>query len=78
MWLRAFLSEVPHYYFTLPWDSSVPLISEETTLMQAWLWLYLIFSMVVGQLIRNGFKYISWSDQWKALREKIMPTNYVK
>ena len=26
MWLRAFLSGLPHYYFTLPWSNDVPLI----------------------------------------------------
>jgi len=74
IWLRTFLAAIPHYYVTLPWDNSAPLISQETFIMQLWLWLYLIFSMVVGQLIRNGFKFISWSDWWSNIRSKIIPT----
>jgi len=74
MWLRAFLTGLPHYYFTLPWSNDVPLISQETFIMQAWLWLYLIFSIVVGQIIRNGLKYISWSNLWKNIKAKIRPS----
>jgi uncharacterized membrane protein (DUF106 family) len=74
MWLRAFLSGLSHYYFTLPWDNNVPLISQESFIMQAWLWLYLIFSIVIGQLIRNGLKYMSWSNLWKNIKAKIRPS----
>jgi uncharacterized membrane protein (DUF106 family) len=75
MWLRNFLTfEVSHYHFTLPWSSGVPLISSNTFIMQAWLWLYLMFSIVLGQLLRQGFKYISWSDWWKGIKERIRPS----
>jgi uncharacterized membrane protein (DUF106 family) len=75
MWLRNFLTyEVSHYRFTLPWSSDVPLMSSETIIMQAWLWLYLVFSIVLGQLLRQGFKYISWSDWWKGIKERIRPS----
>lgn len=74
MWLRAFLTDLPHYYFTLPWSNDVPLISHETFIMQAWLWLYLVFSIVVGQIIRHGLKYISWSNWWKNIKAKIRPS----
>lgn len=76
MWLRNFLTfEVSNYYFTLPWSSDVPLISQNTFIMQAWLWLYLVFSIVLGQLLRQGFKYISWSDWWNGIKGRIRPSS---
>jgi uncharacterized membrane protein (DUF106 family) len=74
MWLRAFLSALPHYYFTLPWGNDIPLISQESFIMQSWLWLYLLFSLVIGQIIRQGLKYFSWSDTWKNIKERIRPS----
>jgi len=73
LWLRLFLQGVPHYYFTVPWAEQVSFFSYPA-LFQAWLWLYLIFSMVIGQIIRQGLKYISWSDTWKNIKAKIRPT----
>jgi len=70
MWLRAYLGDLPHYYFTVPWADSVSLFYKPF-LMQAWLWLYLIFSMVFGQLIRQGLKIISWSKGWIDIRSRI-------
>ena len=63
-----------HYYFTLPWANSVSFFSKPF-LMQAWLWLYLIFSMIAGQVIRQGLKYISWSNWWKNVKAKIKPSS---
>ena len=73
MWLRGFLTELPHYYFTVPWANQISFFSKPF-LMQAWLWLYIIFSMVVGQVIRQGLKYIGWSDWWKNIKSKIRPS----
>jgi uncharacterized membrane protein (DUF106 family) len=73
IWLRSFLAGLPHYYFTVPWADGVSLFYKPF-LMQAWLWLYLIFAMVVGQVIRQGLKYLSWSDWWKNTKERIRPT----
>jgi len=73
IWLRFFLAGLPHYYFTVPWAEQVSFFSRPF-LMQAWLWLYLIFSMVVGQIIRQGLKYIGWSDWWKNIKAKIRPS----
>jgi uncharacterized membrane protein (DUF106 family) len=70
IWLRTFLADLDHFYFTVPWASYVSLF-DRPFLMQAWLWLYLIFSMVIGSIIRNGLKYASWSDRWKNIRSKI-------
>ena len=70
MWLRGYLGDLPHYYFTVPWSNSVSFFYKPF-LMQAWLWLYLIFSMVFGQLIRQGLKIISWSNRWREIKGKI-------
>jgi uncharacterized membrane protein (DUF106 family) len=75
IWLRIFLLNLPHYYITVPWANQVSLFSWPFGFGQAWLWLYLIFSMVMGQLLRQGFKYISWTDRWKEFRERIRPTS---
>jgi uncharacterized membrane protein (DUF106 family) len=74
MWLRAYLGDLPHYYFTVPWSNSVSFFYRPF-LMQAWLWLYLIFSMVFGQIIRQGLKIISWSNWWKDIKTKIKVTS---
>jgi uncharacterized membrane protein (DUF106 family) len=75
MWLRNFLTfNVSHYNITLPWSSNVPLISQSSFIMQTWLWLYLVFSIVLGQILRQGFKYISWSNWWKNIISKIRPS----
>ena len=76
IWLRTFLAGLSHYYFTAPWANSVSLIpgNADKFIMQNWLWIYLIFSMVIGQVIRQGLKYISWSDWWKNVKSGISPT----
>lgn len=75
MWLRAFLADMPYYYFSVPWANQVSLFSWPFNFGQAWLWLYLIFSMVFGQLIRQGLKWLSWSDWWKNIKGKIRPSS---
>ena len=72
MWLRFFLGNLPYYYFTLPWADGISLF-DKPILMQAWLWIYMIFSFVLGQIIRLGMKYITWSDWWKNTKSKIIP-----
>jgi len=74
IWLRAFLTGVPHYYLTVPWANQVSLFSKPF-LMQAWLWLYLVFSIAIGQVLRQGLKYLSWTDWWKNLKGKIRPSS---
>lgn len=75
MWLRYFLSDLPHYYFTVPWANQVSFFSNPIPLGQSWLWLYLIFSLVIGQLLRSGLKYLSWTEQWKNIKKKIRPSS---
>lgn len=74
MWLRYFLSDLNHYYFTAPWANQVSFFSLPFGFGQSWLWLYLIFSLVIGQLIRGGLKYLSWSDWWKNIKKRIKTT----
>ena len=73
MWLRGFLAGLDYYYFTVPWAGGVSFF-DKPLLFQAWLWLYLIFSMVFGQLIRQSLKCISLSDWWKNIKPKIIPS----
>ncbi len=77
IWLRSFLAGLPHHFFTVPWAENVSFFYKPF-LMQAWLWIYLVFSMVVGQVIRQGFKYISWSKQWKNIKKSIIPSGLGK
>jgi len=76
IWLRTFLAGLSYYHFTLPWANSVTLLPSgaDKFIMQNWLWLYLIFSMVIGQVIRQGLKYVSWTDWWKNVKSKISPS----
>jgi uncharacterized membrane protein (DUF106 family) len=75
MWLRFFLGNLEYFYFTVPWTTNVSLFDKPIGfLWQAWLWLYLVFSMVFGQIIRQGFKWISWSNWWKDTKKKISPS----
>ena len=70
MWLRGFLGGLDYYYFTVPWADGVSFFSRPF-LFQAWLWLYLIFSMIFGQLIRQSLKCVSLTDWWKNIRSNI-------
>jgi uncharacterized membrane protein (DUF106 family) len=74
MWLQHFLANIPHYYMTVPWASQVSFFSRPINFGSAWIWLYLIFSIVIGQVIRQGLKLISWSDWWKNIKARIRPS----
>ena len=74
IWLRAFLSGLPHYYLTVPWANQVSFFSKPF-LMQVWLWLYLVFSIAIGQVLRQGLKYLCWTDWWKNVKGKIRPSS---
>jgi uncharacterized membrane protein (DUF106 family) len=73
MWLRGFLANANYYYFTTPWSNEVSLFSSPF-LWQAWLWLYLIFTMIFGQLIRQGLKWATWSSLWQNIRRRNKPS----
>lgn len=74
IWLRAFLTGLPHYYMTVPWANQVSFFSYPFNFGQVWLWLYLLFSMAIGQILRQGLKYLSWTDWWKNIKGKIRPS----
>ena len=74
MWLRTFLANLDYYYITLPWANSVSLVPDQSFIMQTWLWLYLIFSIVFGQILRQGLKMMSWSDRWTNFKKNIRPS----
>ena len=73
MWLRYFIGGLSYYYFTVPWANGV-LLYYKPFLMQSWLWVYMMFSMVMGQVIRQGLKWISWSDWWQNIKKKVKPS----
>jgi len=73
MWLRGFLTGMPYFYFTTPWVARVSLFSSPF-FGQTWLWMYLIFSMIFGQLIRQGLKVISLSDWWADTKGRLRPS----
>ncbi|MEF8879845.1 MAG: EMC3/TMCO1 family protein [Candidatus Thermoplasmatota archaeon] len=78
MWLREFLANANHYYFTVPWAENVSFFGSPLPIGQTWLWIYIIFSIVLGQLIRQGLKYLALSDWWKETKQKILPSNPIK
>jgi len=75
IWLTFFLGSVTHYvFFTVPWGNGVSLFGKASFIMTNWFFLYLIFSFLAGQLIRQGFKWISWSTWWQNIRKTIRPS----
>jgi uncharacterized membrane protein (DUF106 family) len=73
IWLRSFLGDLPYHYFTVPWSSTVFLFDRSLP-GGVWLWIYLLVSMVFGQLIRQGLKLASWSEVWQNTKGKIIPS----
>ena len=70
IWLLYFLGNLQYYYITVPWADGVSLFGRGISIMSNWFLLYLLFSMVLGQLIRQGLKVFTWSEWWKNLRGK--------
>ncbi|RLF28578.1 MAG: hypothetical protein DRN08_05380 [Thermoplasmata archaeon] len=73
IWLLYFLANIQYYYFTVPWAENISLFKKDL-IMSNWFLLYLIFSMTLGQVIRQGLKWISWSNWWLNIRKKIKPS----
>ncbi|MFW6121914.1 MAG: DUF106 domain-containing protein, partial [Petrotogales bacterium] len=59
IWLMYFLGNLQYYYFTVPWVNKVSLFGRGINIMSNWFLLYLLISMVMGQLIRQGLKWVS-------------------
>ena len=73
IWIIHFLGNLDYYFFTVPWTTGVSLF-DKVILMSNWFLVYLLISMVLGQLIRQGLKWISWSDWWQNIRKNIRPS----
>ena len=75
IWLTYFLGTIIHYsYFTVPWGSGVSLFGRESIIMSNWFLLYMIFSFLAGQLIRQALKWVSWTPWWQNIRKTIRPS----
>jgi uncharacterized membrane protein (DUF106 family) len=75
IWLTYFLGSMTHYsYFTVPWGNGISLFGRASIIMSNWFLLYMIFSFLAGQLIRQGLKWISWSNWWQNMRKTIRPS----
>jgi len=75
IWLTYFLGTSVYYsYFTVPWGTGVSLFGRASWLMSNWFLLYLVFSFLAGQLIRQGLKWISWSTWWQNMKKNIRPS----
>lgn len=75
IWLTYFLGTIVHYsYFTVPWGNGVSLFGRASYIMSNWFLLYMVFSFLAGQLIRQSLKWISWSSWWKNFKKTIRPS----
>jgi uncharacterized membrane protein (DUF106 family) len=75
IWLTYFLGNIVYYsYFTVPWADGVSLFGRSAMIISNWFFLYMIFSFLAGQLIRQGLKWISWSTWWQNVRKTIRPS----
>jgi uncharacterized membrane protein (DUF106 family) len=75
IWLVYFLGSIAYYsYFTVPWANGISLFDKASMIMSNWFLLYMIFSFLAGQLIRQGLKWISWSNWWQNIRKAIRPS----
>lgn len=75
IWLTYFLGSVSQYsFFTVPWGSGVSLFGRVSYIMSNWFLLYMVFSFLAGQLIRQGLKWITWSEWWQNMRKTIRPS----
>jgi len=73
IWLTYFLGQLNYTFFTVPWVTSVSLFGRAAFIMSNWFLLYLVFSFLGGQLIRQGLKWVSWSTWWQTLRKRGSP-----
>ncbi len=74
IWLTYFLGNVNYFYFTVPWGSGVSLFGRNSWIMSNWFFLYMVFSYLAGSLIRQGLKWVSWSNWWQNIRKNIRPS----
>src|SRR5512136_404794 len=69
IWLTYFLGTIANYtFFTVPWADGISLfgrVGGGPISISYWFLLYMIFSFLAGQMIRQGLKWISWSNRWQ-------------
>ncbi len=70
IWLTYFLGQLNYTFFSVPWATSVSLYGRSAIIMSNWFLLYLVFSFLGGQLIRQGLKLLSWSSWWQNIRKR--------
>ena len=68
IWLIYFLQRVPYLYFTTPWADYVPFTGRSFVIISNWFLFYIIFSTVVGQVIRQVLKYMKVSGKWQRIK----------
>jgi len=68
-WLLSFLSTLQYYFFTVPWAAKISLY-DRSLLFSNWIVLYFVFSLVIGQIIRQGLKWVSWSQWWQNIKTR--------
>jgi uncharacterized membrane protein (DUF106 family) len=73
IWLTYFLGQLSYIFFSVPWATSVSLYGRAAFIMSNWFLLYLVFSFLFGQLIRQGLKWVSWSSWWQNIRGRGSP-----
>ena len=61
IWLTYFLSQIPYFYFSVPWAGTVIVTGRAIGIMSNWFLMYMVFTMVIGQVVRAGFKYLTWN-----------------
>lgn len=74
IWLTFFLGNLQYFSFTLPWSFNVSLYNRSPIYITNWFLLYLVFSFLIGQLLRQGLKWISWSNRWQQIKQRIIPS----
>jgi uncharacterized membrane protein (DUF106 family) len=69
IWLLSFVSTLQYPFFTVPWASRVSFY-DRALIISNWFLFYFVFALVIGQIIRQGLKWASWSEWWQNIRAK--------
>jgi len=68
MWLIYFLHRADYLYFTTPWADYVSFTSRDFIIISNWFLFYIVFTSVVGQVIRQILKYMKVSGKWQKIK----------
>lgn len=75
IWLIYFLSKVSYIYFTTPWADYVSFTDRNFIIISNWFLFYIIFSTVIGQVIRQILKYLKVSGEWQKIKAGKLSTS---